>query len=117
MKESDVQRAILDWLAAKRIFALRMQVGAMVSEYQGKKRFMRFGVPGCADILAFQNEPRYDVDNDEEVPDITPTWIECKAPKGRQSDLQKSFQAQVEAEGHQYILAYSLDDVIAALSE
>jgi hypothetical protein len=44
-----------------------------------------------------------------------PVWIECKDSKGKQSDLQKSFQAQVEAEGHKYIVARSIEDVEAAL--
>jgi hypothetical protein len=42
--------------------------------------------------------------------------IEVKAPKGRQSEHQKEFQRQLEASGGRYILAYSLDDVIAALA-
>jgi hypothetical protein len=41
--------------------------------------------------------------------------IECKAPKGRQSENQKEFQEQLEAAGGRYVLAFSLDVVIAAL--
>jgi hypothetical protein len=64
-----------------------------------------------ADILAFQNVPRFDVDSDGFVDDITPFWLECKTEKGKQSDYQKSFQAQVEAEGHIYAICRSIDDV------
>jgi hypothetical protein len=42
-------------------------------------------------------------------------WIEVKSATGKQSELQKSFQAQVEAEGHRYIVARSIEDVEAAL--
>jgi hypothetical protein len=54
-----------------------------------------------ADVIAFPNG--------------SVLWIECKAPKGKQSDLQKSFQEQVESHGHKYLLAYSLSDVIEAV--
>jgi hypothetical protein len=110
--EGQVLNAILDYLAARHVFAIRMNTGAMVSEYKGKKRFMRFGMPGMADILAFRNHPRrYDADFDGEVDDITPLWIEVKAPKGKQSELQSSFQERVEAEGHSYVLARCIEDV------
>jgi hypothetical protein len=117
MRERDVQKAILDWLQAKHIFAIRQNTGAMRSEYKGKSRFIRFGIPGQADILVFpwiynlQGNGPYLINARE----IVPVWIEVKGEKGRQSELQKSFQAQVEAEGHRYVLARSLDDVIAVL--
>jgi len=107
MKETDIQRAILDYLAARHMLAFRMNTGAMVSEYKGKKRFMRFGTPGMADVLTFGRYHFMDVS--------MPIWIEVKAEKGKQSELQKSFQKQVEREGHRYILAWSVDDVIEAL--
>jgi hypothetical protein len=114
VSESQTQRAILDYLAAKHILSFRMQTGSSVRSYGGKTRAIHFGVPGMADILAFpltrQTLPQsggWCVTCEA----IQPTWIECKAPGGRQSDLQKSFQAQVEAEGHSYILAFSLDDL------
>jgi hypothetical protein len=117
VSESQIQRAILDYLAAKHILSFRMQTGSSVRSYGGKTRAIRFGVPGMADILAFPTETiRKSVPVRGGVYEVTleaqrPTWIECKAPKGKQSDLQKSFQAQVEAEGHSYILAFSLDDL------
>ena len=113
MKETDIQRAILDYLAAEHMLAFRMNTGAMVSEYKGKKRFMRFGTPGMADILAFDRESVKEGAWRHE--EIMPVWIEVKAEKGKQSELQKSFQQQVEREGHRYILAWSVDDVIEAL--
>lgn len=123
MKERDVQKAILDYLAAKGILAFRMNSGATLSSYKGKTRMVRYGTPGMADVLAFPFKPEraYLRDN---LPfeyggtifkTIVPTWIEVKAPKGKQSELQKSFQAQVEAHGHRYILASSLDAVIEVL--
>ena len=111
VSEAQTQRLILDWLAAKGILAFRQNTGAVRSSYKGKERFMRFGVPGMADIQAF---PKIAIARDMH-PVLTPTWIEVKAPKGKQSDLQKSFQELVEAHGHKYIVAYSLEDVEKAL--
>jgi hypothetical protein len=117
MKESQIQRAIMDYLAARRILAFRMNTGAMAGEYNGKQRFMRFGVVGMADILAFSESVdypegahgiRYDL--------ITPVWIEVKADTGKQSEHQKSFQKQVEERGHTYVVALSIEDVEQALS-
>lgn len=101
MKERDTQKAILDYLAATGVLAFRMNTGAVKLD----ERFMRFGVPGMADILAFCDRCHR----------IVPLWIECKSATGRQSELQRSFQSQVERHGHGYILARSLDDVINAL--
>lgn len=70
----------------------------------GRARPVQFGVPGQADltgILAggFRIE------------------IECKGPKGRQSDDQKNYQAMVERFGGLYVLARSVEDVEEALDE
>ena len=113
--EGAVLKQIMDWLAAEHLLSFRMNTGAVQSEHKGKKRFMRFGVPGMADILAFSSR-----DGECECQEYNRlirevVWIEVKAPKGKQSELQKSFQAQVEAEGHKYILAYDVSDVEAAL--
>jgi hypothetical protein len=118
MKESHIQKAILEYLAARHIFALRMQTGASISEYGGKKRMIRYGVAGCADILAF---PRFgllsgNLRNDGLSGGIPePVWLEVKSDTGKQSELQRSFQEQVEREGHRYFVVRSIDDVIEAL--
>jgi hypothetical protein len=70
-------------------------------------RFMRFGTPGMADIVAYPTSCA--------VPAVM--WIECKAAKGRQSELQKSFQKLVQDAGHAYVIARSVDDVENWLKE
>jgi hypothetical protein len=111
MKESQIQNAILDYLAARHVMSFRMQVGAFSSEYKGKKRFMRVGTPGMADILAFPCRKVYEDGGHSWRPE--PYWIEVKTDTGKQSELQKSFQAQVEAEGHGYAIVRSIEDVEA----
>lgn len=106
--EAQVQSAILDYLAAERILAFRMNTG--IADFAGRK--VSFGVPGMADILAFPHAWR---DDNPYMLVIVPLWLECKAKDGRQTPLQKSFQAQVESHGHRYIIARSIEDVKDAL--
>lgn len=111
--EALIQAAILDWLAAKHILAFRMNSGAMFGEYKGKRWAVRFGTPGMADILAFDDwEPALP---SAHLRLIVPTWIECKALKGMQSEDQKSFENLVKSYGHRYIVAKSIDDVERAI--
>jgi len=102
--EGALLRLALDWLAAKRIFSLRMNAGVLRNP---AGRPVQFGVPGQADILAFPRDAMA----------IVPTWIECKAPGGKQTELQKSFQAKVEAEGHRYFVVRELSELEAAFSD
>lgn len=104
--EGHVLKSILDYLAAKRILAFRMQVGILKS---GNRR-IAFGTPGMADIVAY---PQY-LDN-LMVWHPRVLWIECKAGKGKQTEMQKSFQRHVQDQNHAYIIAHSIEDVEAAL--
>lgn len=115
MSERDIQKTILDGLAAMRIFAFRLNTASFVGEHKGKKRFFKSHSlgPGAADILAIRQIPwnalgwkgTYSL----------PLWIEVKAPGGRQSPEQESFQRHVEAEGHRYLVASSWESVLAVI--
>lgn len=98
--EGQVLKSITDFLAVRKIWHRRMNTGAIVSEHAGKRRFHRYGSVGMADVLA-------SVDGF--------LWIEAKAGKGKQSEAQKEFQAEVEAQGHRYIVARSIEDVAQVL--
>jgi hypothetical protein len=113
--EGAVKRAILDYLAARHILAFRMQSGVSFAEHKGRKRAIPYGVAGMADVLAFPWTFVDDPVRNKDIRMVIPLWIECKAAKGKQSELQRSFQAQVEAEGHRYIIARGIEDVEAAL--
>lgn len=99
--EGEILRSILDYLAVEKIWAMRLNTGAIVSEYKGRTRFHRYGRPGCADILASFNGEF--------------VWLECKTANGKQSDAQKEFEAEVKALGHYYFVVRSIDDVKTAL--
>lgn len=109
--ESLVLRSILQYLAIRKIWHLRMNTGSVVSSYKGKTRLMKFGRPGCADILAIFAGKFSQMDG------LTILWIEVKAPKGVQSDIQKEFQQEVEAVGHRYAVVRSIEDVAAVLDD
>lgn len=115
MKESQIQRAILADLAARKIFAIRLNSGAMMSNYKGKTYRTTLCAPGTADILALPKETRGVDDHGSwcSLTAIVPIWLEVKTDKGKQSEIQKSFQAQVEAEGHRYAIVRSIEDVEA----
>lgn len=108
--EGALLRLVLDYLAARHIFSLRMQTGVLRNP---AGRPVTFGLPGQADILAFPRASK--VKNGFANEHVIPYWIELKAPKGKQSELQKSFQAKVESEGMRYLLIRSLDELEAQL--
>ena len=64
-----------------------MQIGS----HKGKKWAIRMAPAGTADILALY--PLYDASG------FRPLWIEVKATKGKQSELQKSFELDVTERG------------------
>ena len=111
-RESDILRTILEGLSALRIWHVRMNSGAMFGEYAGKKRMLRFGRRGMADILAIRHEYRNLIADDEWRLDVI--WLEVKRPGGKMTADQVAFESEVLAEGHKYILAHSWDDVIEA---
>lgn len=109
--EASHQDTVLDWLALKGILAFRMNSGfhVAVDEKTGKRRAIRYGVVGMADIVAFPWFPG------EMFPRTL--WIEMKRPKGvgqragKQTPEQESFQQQVEEAGLHYMVARNVEDV------
>ena len=102
--EALTQDLICDYLTAKRVWWMRMNTGATLAEHKGKTRVIRYGRKGCADLLVIDRE-------DEQLPLMRVIWIETKH-RTKQSEHQKMFQEEVESEGHVYIVARSLEDVL-----
>ena len=120
--EGLVSRAIMDYLAARHIFSVRMNSGVTVAVTNGRRRAIHMNAPGTADILAFPKIRKQDITAYGNIPGANLwyevsviLWIEVKSSAGKQSEFQKSFQQQVEREGHRYVLARSIEDVAAAL--
>ena len=113
--EGAILRSIMDYLAARHVFAVRMNSGTQIGAHKGKKWAIHMNAPGTADILALPIKKMIETPAWLPQTTICPTWLEVKAAKGKQSELQKSFQAQVEREGHRYAVCRSIEDVETAL--
>lgn len=106
-RESDILSTLRRDLDRLGILNFRMQTGGM---WRGK-RYVKFGVTGMADLIAFV---RLTIDGCA-VP--VPVWIETKHPGGRQRIEQAIFQQMVERQGHFYILATSASEAVEKLTQ
>jgi len=93
LKESHIQRSVLDYLSLKNIFHYRQNTGA----FKRDDHFYQFGTKGSPDVVC--------VINGQYV------GIECKSSTGKQSDSQKDFQEQLEKAGGKYLIVRSLEDL------
>jgi hypothetical protein len=98
IKEHDIQKQIIDYLKLKHYFWWRNNSGAMISEYKGKKRFMRFGSVGSPDIFVIYKNDCY--------------GIEIKSATGKQSPEQIEWQKGFDDNGGIYLLIRSLDELM-----
>jgi hypothetical protein len=111
--ESGVLAEILQCLRNHRILCFRMNTGAHLSEYKGRKQLVRYGVRGMADVLAFAHVT--ESTHERENSGTRVVWIEAKAAKGKQSPDQSIFQQVVEADGHWYVVVRSYEELEAYL--
>lgn len=119
--EAEVQKAILELLAAYNIVAGRLNTGA--GFIAGRPIWHHSYGRGCADIQAFIQK-RIELDVRANRNGLCRTdlfqilWIECKNGRGGVQSLeQRTFQEYVEARGQYYLLADSPDVVTAWLKE
>ncbi len=85
--ETALVRQCLDYLAFRGIMAWRQNSGAMVGEYKGKRRFVRFaGVKGLSDIAGV-------------LPDGRALYIEVKRPGKSPTVEQTNFLDRVKKLG------------------
>lgn len=98
--EKDIQKSILEYLEAKRIFCWKeASTGVMVGD-PNNPRFMPIGLKGKSDILGILKGGRF-------------LAIEVKRPSGRLSEAQVEFLQNVNLNGGLGFVAHSIDDVIA----
>ena len=98
--ETDIQSAILNYLNLAPGKWFRSNTGAV----QIGNRFIRFGTPGCPDIIGCIYG-RF-------------VGLEIKTAKGRQNKNQKEFQRQLEEDGKGlYFVVRSVDDVIGVVND
>ncbi|HEY0140391.1 MAG TPA: hypothetical protein VGF48_05810 [Thermoanaerobaculia bacterium] len=97
-KESDIQRTILDWLSAKRIFHYRQNNIPTPLPNGGYRPVATPGLPDIVVVLGGRH-----------------VGIEVKSRRGIQSPAQQEFERKLRAAGGVYILARSVEDVERAI--
>jgi hypothetical protein len=95
-EEGAVVKACLEYLEIYGAFVWRNNTGALKDK---RERPVFFGKPGSSDILGLLPGGRF-------------IAVECKSAKGKLSEKQKEFLANVEEMGGLTIVARSVDDVI-----
>lgn len=96
VKEAPIQKAIIDYLTFKRHFFWRNNSGAFKAPHGS---FIRFGALGSPDIFLLKEGKLW--------------GIEVKSPTGQLSPYQETFGASLGVNGGKYLVARSVDDVIA----
>jgi hypothetical protein len=104
--ENEIVKASLEYLQARNIPAIRMNVGAVrfADKDGGGRNFVRFGTRGMSDILGI-------------LPDGRALAVECKTVNGKLSDFQNEFLNAIRRNNGIAIVARSVDDVELGLKE
>ena len=108
--ESDIQRAIREYLANRGYQTVAVPNGAVLRGDKAQRgrqmvNLKRDGLmTGFPDLIVYGHSGRVG-------------HIEVKAPKGRVSPAQEAVAAWLTAWGHNYALCRSIDDVTAALDQ
>ena len=71
-----------------------------------KRRFVRFGTRGLADITGILPGKPHGI----------PIYVECKVGRDKQSEDQKIFETNVIGAGGIYVVARSIDDLAEGLA-
>lgn len=99
-KETDIQKAICDYLSLRKHFFWRSN-NTPISQIENGKRVFRkmskYAVAGVPDIIV--------------IKDGFFIGLEVKQDKGRQSDGQKEFEKMCKNAGGEYYVVRSIDDV------
>ena len=103
MSETQIVRSILEALAVRGIFAYRSNTGGSYLKGKGgRAQFVRFGLPGAADITGI-------------LPDGRRLEIEVKTPKGKLTDRQIAFGERITENRGVWFVARSVDEALALL--
>jgi len=88
------------YLTARGHLVTRLSTGSFAIGEGAARRYMRSGNKGWSDIVGCTNDGQG-------------LFVEAKSTKGVQSPEQRAFQEEVEKRGGVYVLARSVDDLIA----
>lgn len=110
IKESDIKATLEDWLTIQQnrdlLWWCRVNSGSLLVSGRGDRKYrVRLAPEGTADILVIRRTKA----RGKTVPRVT--WIETKAPGGRQTEIQREFQRLIEGYGCEYIVISNLSDL------
>ena len=97
IKESDIQKAILQFLKAKNILHWRVNLGAVMHNINGKMIFRKNPMRGFPDIAGVVEGRMF--------------AIEVKSLNGKMSEPQIEWKDKLESNGVKYIIATSVEDI------
>jgi len=100
--EGQIVKACLQYLKLRGVLAWRQNTGAVTGMHKGKRRFVRFGIPGMSDIAGV-------------LPSGLALFIECKVPGRKPTAAQWAFLGAVEMTGAVTLVVHSLDELIEQL--
>jgi len=97
-KESQIQRAILDYLKLRGIFCWRNNSLAVpIIDKYNRRHYIRTGMKGLPDIFCL-------------LPSVL-LMLEVKTARGKLSDEQKAFFEKAKELGHYCVVVKSVEDV------
>lgn len=102
--EKQIQDTIINWLLLNQIYAWRNNTGMATYETKGKKRAVRYGKTGSADILGILPDGRF-------------LAIEVKRPGNKPTELQQQFLDDIVDRGGVAFWADSIMTVIENLKK
>ena len=119
MKEAELKSAVEEYLQyganqGKWVF-LRLNSGDFI-EVRGQTRRRIKGCPkGTADFLILKTALLWDGVHATRIPSVRVIFIELKSDKGKQTKEQGEFQGEVEAQGAQYHIIRTLEEIAEVL--
>ena len=104
-RETELVKAILDYLVLRGVFAWRQNQGGVTREYKGRKRFVRFArVDGISDIIGILPDGRF-------------LALEAKVGNNKVTVSQSGFLGRIQDSGGVARVVRSVQDVIDVLQE
>lgn len=117
LSESDLMRQIYDYLRLEmkmgRLTWDRQNSGNILALYGDKKRRIRLCREGTADLIVKKGYRVITIDpREEDFLYCRVIYLEVKGPDGEQTNEQKQFQREEEAQGAEYYVVRSLEEVM-----
>ena len=112
--ETEIIRAILKSLNLMRdVVAFRLNVGAVEADYQGRTRWVKFGIRGMADIGGWSTEYA----GARKIARFLALEVKrpCKNPAGKLTPQQADYLDRVKQAGGIAAVVTSVDEALAAV--